>query len=800
MATAKDFIVKNGITVSGTASSVSTSTGALQVNGGFGLAGDIWIGGKIVRDGNLTVSSSLGAAFAITSSTFTDTSLKSTVGLSAINYIGSPKIDSTNSGVVITNAAALYIDNAPTTGSNRLSFTNAWATYIKNGNVYIGSNSSNTTTFAGNALQVSGGVGINGGVHISGGGNLYGMYTINDSEIVTRAIQTAGDFTFPGQVTFSTTTNATSKDSGAVVIENGGLGVEKNIYLGGTLVNVSTTNAVSTFSGSIITAGGIGIGKDLYASNGFFVSGNSNASALAGNSLQVTNGGGLGVSGLARLEGTVYLTSSTIATDLGTGALQVTGGISAFNIVAGSAKFSGITEATAPSLASVVITGGLGVGKNVIIGSTSTSFDTTASNALYVAGGVGIAKDLLIGGNAVIQGNLTLLQTGTQLVVNSTQTYIVDPVIDIGGGPNGDPLSIVDIYDKGLLIHYNTGTSVAYNNHAFFGYEHTQGRFILKKNVYPGSVNQFPVTNLLNTGSYATFDLGTLNAKDTTDATNSTTGALTVAGGVGISKQLQVAGTLTVYTNAIVQGDLSVGNSFRITSSTDSTDTNSGALVVSGGVGVGKSLYATTGSFTKAYVTGGFAATSATNGDLVVSGGIGANNVWSRTITVESTLYSNSVTASNALYVMGGIGVNRELTVSGRINAKADVKVGSNLVSSAAVSTSTVDTIFVDIFPATDFTTVKYLIQVTNPYAVSLIPTDFHVSELILVYDGTTNPSTSVYISQYGILTNNGELGTFDGTYAGGLVRLQFTPSKAANYVGGNISVQAMRTALKTGV
>jgi hypothetical protein len=65
---------------------------------------------------------------------------------------------------------------------------------------------------------------------------------------------------------------------------------------------------------------------------------------------------------------------------------------------------------------------------------------------------------------------------------------------------------------------------------------------------------------------------------NTTDSNSSSTGALVVSGGVGIAKNLTVSGNLNV-----------LGQE-TITNTTDSTSSSTGALIVSGGVGIGKNL------------------------------------------------------------------------------------------------------------------------------------------------------------------------------------------------------------------
>lgn len=784
MSLKKDFIVKEGIQIEGTSSSISTTTGALIVNGGFGLAGDAWFGGKFTRAGDFRATTFRGAAFSLSSATYTDATLKSTTSLAAISYFGAPKIDSTNSGVIVTNAANLYIENAPTAASGNLSFTNAWSAYINNGNVYIGSTNSSTNSISGNALQVAGGIGTTA-LYLNGEANFVGTFNLNGSDVMTRETIALGEQNFNAGVYLTTTTNSTNKDTGALVLMNGGLGVEGNINAGGYIKTVNTTDATNTYTGALIVSGGAGIGGNLYARNGIFVSGLSNISTVAGNSLQVTNSGGLGVSGTSRFEGQVFVSDATNATNTTDGALKVAGGIGS----AGNSHFYNLrirdTGSADVVSGALTVDGGALIKKNLFIASEITSSTSIGSNALYVAGGAGIEKDLLVAGSVVVKGSLTLLQTGTQLVVNSTQTYIVDPVIDIGGGTNRDPLAVSDLFDKGLLIHYNTGTTTADNNHAFFGFEHTGQKFILKKNVYPGPSNIFPVTDLKNTGSYATFDLGSINLYDTTDATTNT-GALNVIGGVAVQKQLQVGDTLTANSNTVVSGILTVLNT------STSTSVSTGAIRVEGGVGIKGTLNVTTGSFVKLVTIGGVASTGTTNGDLVVQGGIGTDNIFTRAINVTSTLNAaNTTTDFGALQVEGGIGVKKDIYAIGTVRG-SQLQVNSNIITSGSVNTTTSVKAYLDQFQASLFTTAKYLIQVVD---TGFNPNKFHVCEIVVVYDGSGG-SGGLHISQYGILTGpSGELGTFDIEYSIGFAKLTFTP----NYTPGTMKIQVYRTALTSG-
>jgi len=70
-----------------------------------------------------------------------------------------------------------------------------------------------------------------------------------------------------------------------------------------------------------------------------------------------------------------------------------------------------------------------------------------------------------------------------------------------------------------------------------------------------------------------------------------------------------------------------------------------------------------------------------------------------------------------------------------------------------------------DSFAVSVYDTAKYLLKLRDG-------NNIHVAEIILMYDGT-----NIHKSEYGVITNNGSLGTFQSDVAGGNVRLLLTPS-----------------------
>jgi len=80
------------------------------------------------------------------------------------------------------------------------------------------------------------------------------------------------------------------------------------------------------------------------------------------------------------------------------------------------------------------------------VGEDGQSFDVIDSNANVTA------NTLQVNGDAIVAGNLSV--NGTVEYVNTTVTYITDPIIEQGGGANGAALTSNDSKDRGQLLHY----------------------------------------------------------------------------------------------------------------------------------------------------------------------------------------------------------------------------------------------------------------------------------------------------------------------------------------------------------
>jgi microcystin-dependent protein len=158
---------------------------------------------------------------------------------------------------------------------------------------------------------------------------------------------------------------------------------------------------------------------------------------------------------------------------------------------------------------------------------------------------------------------------------------------------------------------------------------------------------------------YDSFDVdGLVKLNNNTNSTNFDNGALIVTGGVGIGENLHV------------------GENVTINSTDDSTLSTNGALIVKGGVGIAKNLNVgqnvTINSIDDS--------TSSGTGSLIVDGGVGIAKKLNvgQNVIINSTDDSAS-SATGSLIVKGGTGILKNLNVDGDVSLNSNVDISGNL-------------------------------------------------------------------------------------------------------------------------
>ena len=617
--------------------STATTNGAVVVTGGVGIQKSLYIGGSTNIQGSLNVNS------------------QANISPSDATVFIQP----TGLGTVTMNPATKGTINNMDIG-NSIPKNGTFVNLTVNNQLLVASTAQSTSTNTG-ALQIVGGVGI--------GGNL----VLGGQLIFSGAAQTftVNNLIAQGQVQFTTSTNSTSTTTGGLVV-SGGVGIAKDLVLGGklifqgsgtnlsvsTLAVTSSSQSTSTTTGALVVTGGVGIGGNL---------------VLGGQLVFQGQAGNLKVNTLA-------VTSTTNSTSTTTGAFTVTGGVGIGQdlVLGGSLIFtnaSGVINAAqvhilgtdtsvSTQTGALVVDGGAGIAKDVVIGgnldlggqltfgksttatfksihitSTASDINYFGNNAVQIEGGTAIQQDLSVYGNTILQGNLTV--NGTQTIVDSQNTYVIDPVIDIGTGPNNSPLLTQDGYDRGMLLHYSTGVGANFDNHAFVGRDSTTGFLTYKVNIYPGGYENF-APSFATTGSFGTAQFGGLRLSGGAASLSTNTGDLQVLGGIGVTAASYFGGVLTLGSNLA-----------------NSTQTNQHALLVpTGGIGIGgASYFAGTVNFANLTPSG-----SPTSGAVTVNGGLGVNGNLYTAGVVRITNSTPSVsTGTGALVVNGGAGFNGDI-------------------------------------------------------------------------------------------------------------------------------------------
>jgi len=274
-------LLDDNVTISGTlgVTGQTTLTGLLDANGGatidnirIGVANDNEIdtstgnltidsaGGTTTLDDNVSVTGTLGVTGATTlNSTLGVTGQTTLTGLLDAN--GGAEIDNIRIGVLSNNT----ID----TSTGELILDSNSGTVTVNDDLLVNGNS--TVRGTGKNFKVQDGSNNDKFTIASNTGNTVIEGTLNVKGNTTLGDTAASDsVTINGSVLITNTTQSTSKDTGCLVLE-GGLGVEKNVHIGGTL-NVTSS---STFNGNI------NAGSNTITAGTF--SGNATSASIAAN-------------------------------------------------------------------------------------------------------------------------------------------------------------------------------------------------------------------------------------------------------------------------------------------------------------------------------------------------------------------------------------------------------------------------------------------------------------------------------------------------------------------------------------
>lgn len=586
-------------TLNNTTQSTSTSSGALVVAGGVGIAKNLYVGGDFNIAGSQTITGDFGINGGDLYSTATTFNLlnkagsgsgtndgpgtvNAFLGATAISIGASTGTTTVNNNVeVVGDLTVTGNDIKSSGGTTALTLSTADVTVqgdlTVNGND-IKSSTATALTLSGADVNVKGALDVDSTLNVDGSSTLRGATTVGQSgtRVATTVYGTAVNITGSDNSTFGVAAATASAITQVIQATNsvGDANLDVNVddafTLDATAVSIDSTdtsNLTMTANSSsnktlLIDALNIGTGAAvLQVGSGQTDNTNINAAT------QITL-----TSQEVQTDVTTFdLNAQTVdITTTGTGNSITLTGLAA-TVNADTITLRG-TEGAGDNTV-LTVTGQLDIDNIRLDGNTISTTD--GSNTLYL-------DPAPVNDNAglvVIKGNLQV--DGTTTTVNSTQVTIDDPIFTLGGdtAPTAD-----DNLDRGIMYRYHDGTAAKLG---FFGWSDLNGEF----QFIADATDTNSVLTPASVGIYGNARFGKLALADTTQSTTTTSGALTVAGGVGISGQLNVAGA----TN-------------KFTATTASTSTTTGALVVAGGIGMGGTMYVGTN------LVGSGAATSSIDG------------------------------------------------------------------------------------------------------------------------------------------------------------------------------------------
>jgi enhancing lycopene biosynthesis protein 2 len=625
------------------ANSTSTTTGALVVSGGVGIAKNLVVGGDTYLQGDLYVD---GNQFQLNSNNLN---------------IGDKTI-SLSTGAFTASIAALSGLQIGPSATPHISWlydgVNNWVSSngIKSTNTLTVISSVNAINTSTGALQVAGGAGIGGDLYAQNAYDSTGKL-ISTGTIASFAVSnlTAGaDINLTGSVGSITVSNTSTLQTVTA------RGSSTNVIV--RFLNI--TNSVGTDSGAVTVAGGLGVAGDIYGagiySNGSPVVtvgtiGSLGVTAiLAGTDTAVsTSTGVVTVWNTGTLEtvtsrgstttSKISITNATSATSTTTGALTVEGGVGVGGaIYAGGLIYSnGVLVLTSEADTLQTVTGRGNTTNRTISITNTSSANSTNSGALIVSGGVGIGENLIVGGYTNIVGNATIsgdatIEGGT-LSLNAVSNEIISTTGDLSIitsigkiGLRSVPGGLISLTATNIVLDGKTSIlSSAISTSTTTGALTVNGGVGVNGDIYALNLfaNGSQVLTNATLGAYGVISISTgsgisintstgavtITSVDTlqlvtdrgnsttnpvyitnaTDSTGTFTGALVVSGGTNLQGRLTVAGNTTA-TNVEITNDLTVNGLTRLVNTTESTGTTTGALVVTGGVGIGGNLYAST--------------------------------------------------------------------------------------------------------------------------------------------------------------------------------------------------------------
>jgi hypothetical protein len=672
-----DANVGGNIVINGTTSLVGNLIGNVNATanitgGNLSTSGLITVTGNVIG-GNIETAGQVVATSNVTGGNLlTGGSISATGNVTAANFIGNI-VGNVDAGGANTNIQ--FNDNDILAGSAAFTFDKTSNAVIASGNVTAG----NFTTLGNivindpalTVLWSNGQINTAGPVISTGNVTAGNLLTSGSGGSITL---TGGNITGANNISANTVT-ATGNVTGGN-IETAGQVVATGNVTGGNLLTdgfVSATGNLTT-AGNIVASGYANITGNINGSGAVF-SGNVTADTFIGNISGNVDAGGANTN-IQFNDNDILAGSAAFTFDKTSNAVIATGNVTAGNIdTAGQVVATGNITAgnllTSGSGGSITLTGGNITGANNIGSNTVTATGnvtggnintaglvtatgniiTTAnvySNNLIVTdhtqtGTLTTTGNALIGGNLVVQGNLTY--------INIEDLRIEDPVIILGTGPNGAPLTVDDGLDRGIFMEYFEAT----NGNAFVGFKNLSGNMVIANDVY------FSANDVVGINSYGTLEAGNLYIQSAVSIGNIEAGNLQTTGLISATGNITAGNLLTSGSIVLSGGNITGANVISANTVSAIGNVTAGNIDTAGNV-VGGNVNSNGLVFATGNVVGG---NVNSNGLVFATGNVVGDN-----INATGNVNGGNINTQGLVFATGNV-------VAGNINTSGNVIAGN---------------------------------------------------------------------------------------------------------------------------
>ena len=539
--------------------------------------------------------------------------------------------------------------------------------------------------------------------NITSSANISGANVIASANLVSVGAAVSGNIT-GGNLLTAGQVSATGNISGANVIASAnlvsvGAAVSGNIT-GGNLLTAGLVSATGNISGgNLLTAGRV------------IATGNITSSA---------NISGANVIASANLVSVGAVVSGNVTG----GNLLTAGLVSATGNITSSANISGANVIASANLVSVgaVVSGNVTGGNLLTAGLVSATGNITSA-ANISGGNLTITSAINTGtlnttGNAVIAGNLFVLGNITYNNVNDLR--IEDPVIILGTGPNGAPLTSPDSYDRGTFMEYYTSA----RGNAWMGWQNSSGNMIAAANV------SFSGNDIISVNAYGTFQAGNIYAQSAVAIGNITGGNLLTAG--------LVSATGNITSSANISGANISGANVTATANLVSVGAAVSGNITGGNLLTAGRVIATGNIQSSANVTGANLVASANlvSVGAAVSGNITGGNL----LTAGLVIATGNITGGNLITpnLVSATTVTATGNITGgNVNTSSLTLNGSNINSNAA--RITINSADLDVDFAVDGDTVANVFYIDAGTGTVSIGSSTQTTNAILAMNATNS-------------------------------------------------------------